>query len=236
VGHLPWGHVRTILGKIKDVDIALFYVSACAEHGWTRAILELQIEQSLHLRQGQAISNFQAVLAAPHSHLAQQTLKDPYVFDFLTLGTHALERDIENQLIGSIKKFLLELGKGFAFLGQQYPIEINQRNYFFDLLFYHTRLKCYVIIELKAGEFQPEYIGKMNFYLSAADDLLRSEGDQPSIGLILCKNKDKFDVEYALRDINKPIGISSFITQEIPSNVQAQLPTVAEIEQQLLQK
>ncbi len=236
VGQLPWGHIRTILGKIKEVDAALFYAAACTENGWSRPILELQIEQELHLRQGIAPSNFQAVLPAPQSELAQQTLKDPYIFDFLSLSRQAIERDIENQLVANITRFLLELGKGFAFLGRQYPLEVNSRSYFLDLLFYHTRLKCYVVIELKSGEFKPEYVGKMNFYLSAVDDLLRAEGDQPSIGMILCKDKDRLDVEYALRDVNKPIGVSSFITKEIPLDVQAQLPTVAEIEQQLAGK
>ncbi len=236
VGQIPWGHIRTIMGKIKDVDIALFYATACIENGWSRTILELQIEQGLHLRQGLAPSNFKAVLSAPQSELAQQTLKDPYVFDFLNLTQKAIERDVENQLVDNITRFLLELGKGFAFLGRQYPLEVNNRSYFLDLLFYHTRLKCYVVIELKTGEFKPEYIGKMNFYLSAVDDLLSAEGDQPSIGLILCKDKDRLDVEYALRDVNKPIGVSSFITKEIPLDVQAQLPTVAEIEQQLTGK
>lgn len=233
VGQLPWGHIRTILGKVKEVDIVLFYAMACVENGWSRSILDLQIEQGLHLRQGIAPSNFKAVLSNPQAELAQQTLKDPYVFDFLTLSQQAVERDIENQLVANITRFLLELGKGFAYLGRQYPLEVNKKSYFLDLLFYHTRLKCYVVIELKTGEFKPEYVGKINYYLSAVDDLLRSEGDQPSIGLILCKNKDRLDVEYALRDVNKPIGVSSFITKVIPMDIQAQLPTVAEIEAQL---
>ncbi len=233
VGQLPWGHIRVLMAKTKDIDIALFYAIACIENGWSRNILELQLEQKLHLRQGAAPNNFKAALPAPHSEFAQQTLKDPYLFDFLTLSEKALERDVENQLVANITQFLLELGKGFAFLARQYPLEVNQRSYVLDLLFYHTRLKCYVVIELKTGEFKPEYIGKMNFYLSAVDDLLRTEGDQPSIGLILCKDKNHLDVEYALRDVNKPIGVSSFITKEIPLDVQAQLPTVAEIEQEL---
>lgn len=233
VGQLPWGHIRTILGKTKDVEVALFYMAACAENGWTRSILELQIEQLLHIRQGAAPTNFSDALPSPQSELAQQSFKDPYLFDFLTLSPKAIERDVENQLIAHITKFLLELGKGFAFLGRQYSLEINGRNYILDLLFYHTRLKCYVVIELKIGEFKPEYAGKMNFYLSAVDDLLRSDSDAPSIGLILCKGKDKFDVEYALRDINKPIGVSSFITREIPVEVKSQLPTVEQLEQEL---
>ena len=233
VGQLPWGHIRTILGKIKDVDVALFYMTAYTENGWTRPILELQIEQSLHTRQGAAPTNFSNVLPSPQSELAQQSFKDPYLFDFLTLSKRAIERDIEKQLIDHITRFLLELGKGFAFLGRQYPLEVNGKNYILDLLFYHTKLKCYVVIELKIGEFKPEYAGKMNFYLSAVDDLLRSDSDAPSIGLILCKGKDKFDVEYALRDINKPIGVSSFITREIPMEVKSQLPTVEQLEQEL---
>lgn len=233
VGQLPWGHIRTILGKIKDVDVAQFYMAACIENGWTRPILELQIEQSLHTRQGAAPTNFSNVLPSPQSDLAQQSFKDPYLFDFLTLSQRAIERDVENQLIAHITRFLLELGKGFAFLGRQYSLEINGRNYILDLLFYHTKLKCYVVIELKIGEFKPEYAGKMNFYLSAVDDLLRSDSDAPSIGLILCKGKDRFDVEYALRDINKPIGVSSFITREIPVEVESQLPTVEQLEREL---
>lgn len=236
VGQLPWGHIRTILGKTKEIDVALFYAAECAENGWSRSILELQMEQELHLRQGVAPGNFQHTLPSPQSELVQQTLKDPYIFDFLTLSKQAVERDIEKQLVANITRFLLELGKGFAFLGSQYALEVNGRTYFLDLLFYHTRLKCYVVVELKTGEFKPEYVGKINFYLSAVDDLLRSEQDQPSIGLVLCRNKNRLDVEYALRDINKPIGVSSFITKEIPMDIQTQLPSVAEIEEELSKK
>ena len=196
-------------------------------------MLTLQIEQRYHERIGQAASNFAKALPAPQSELVQQSLKDPYVFDFLTLQADAVERDIENQLVAHITRFLLELGKGFAFLGRQYALQVNGRDYFLDLLFYHARLKCYVVIELKAGAFKPEYVGKLNFYLSAVDDLLRTEGDQPTIGLILCKDKDHLDVEYALRDIHKPMGVSSFITKDIPLDVQSQLPSVQEIEDEL---
>jgi len=233
VGQIPWGHVRTLLAKIKDVDVALLYARACVENGWSRIVLERQIEQQFHLRAGKSVGNFSTTLPMPQSELVQHTLKDPYVFDFLALGPQAMERDIENQLVGQITRFLLELGKGFAYLGRQVPMSINGKDYFLDLLFYHTRLKCHIVVELKAGEFKPEYIGKLNFYLSAVDDLLRSEGDQPTIGLILCKTKDKLDVEYALRDIQKPMGVSSFITKDIPLDVQAQLPTVEEIEEEL---
>lgn len=230
---IPWGHIRTLLVKVKSVDEALLYAQACVDNGWSRSVLTLQIEQRYHERIGQAASNFAKALPAPQSELVQQSLKDPYVFDFLTLQADAVERDIENQLVAHITRFLLELGKGFAFLGRQYALQVNGRDYFLDLLFYHARLKCYVVIELKAGAFKPEYVGKLNFYLSAVDDLLRTEGDQPTIGLILCKDKDHLDVEYALRDIHKPMGVSSFITKDIPLDVQSQLPSVQEIEDEL---
>ena len=233
VRQIPWGHIRTLLVKVKSVDEALLYAQACVDNGWSRSVLTLQIEQRYHERIGQAASNFAKALPAPQSELVQQSLKDPYVFDFLTLQADAAERDIENQLVAHITRFLLELGKGFAFLGRQYALQVNGRDYFLDLLFYHARLKCYVVIELKAGAFKPEYVGKLNFYLSAVDDLLRTEGDQPTIGLILCKDKDHLDVEYALRDIHKPMGVSSFITKDIPLDVQSQLPSVQEIEDEL---
>jgi predicted nuclease of restriction endonuclease-like (RecB) superfamily len=233
VGQMPWGHVRTLLTKVKTVDIALLYAEHCIENGWSRSVLVWQIEQHFHERSGKAIGNFTKTLPAPQSELVQQSLKDPYVFDFLTLTPQAVERDIEHQLVAQITRFLLELGKGFAFLGRQYPLVVNGKDYFLDLLFYHTRLKCYVVIELKAGEFKPEYIGKLNFYLSAVDDQLRTPDDQPTIGLILCKDKDKLDVEYALRDINKPMGVSSFIGKDIPLSVQSQLPSVEDIEIEL---
>ena len=233
VRQIPWGHIRTLLVKVKSVDEALLYAQACVDNGWSRSVLTLQIEQRYHERIGQAASNFAKALPAPQSELVQQSLKDPYVFDFLTLQADAVERDIENQLVAHITRFLLELGKGFAFLGRQYALQVNGRDYFLDLLFYHARLKCYVVIELKAGAFKPEYVGKLNFYLSAVDDLLRTEGDQPTIGLILCKDKDHLDVEYALRDVHKPMGVSSFITKDIPLDVQSQLPSVQEIEDEL---
>jgi predicted nuclease of restriction endonuclease-like (RecB) superfamily len=233
VGQIPWGHVRTLLAKVKSVDEALLYAQACVEHGWSRTVLEWQIAQRFHARAGQAVGNFAKTLPAPQSELVQQSLKDPYIFDFLTLTPQAVERDIENQLVAQITRFLLELGKGFAFLGRQVPLAVNGKDYFLDLLFYHARLKCYVVIELKAGAFKPDYIGKLNFYLSAVDDLIRAADDQPTIGLILCKDKDRLDVEYALRDVNKPMGVSSYITKDIPLAVQSQLPTVEEIEQSL---
>lgn len=234
VGQMPWGHVRTLLTKVKSLEVALQYAQACIENGWSRTVLEWQIDQRFHELAGKAVGNFAKTLPTPHSELVQQSLKDPYVFDFLTLAPTAVERDIENQLVAQITRFLLELGKGFAFLGRQYPLSVNGKDYFLDLLFYHAGLKCYVVIELKAGEFKPEYVVKLNFYLSAVDDQLRSESDLPTIGLILCKDKDKLDVEYALRDVHKPMGVSSYITKDIPMSVQSQLPTVQEIESDLI--
>lgn len=200
VGQLPWGHIRVIMAKTKELSIAEYYAKATLEYGWTRDVLVMQIEQKLHEREGKAVSNFKTVLPKPQSDLAQQTLKDPYLFDFLTLEKDVKEREIERQLVQHIARFLLELGKGFAFMGSQYHIHINKKDYYLDLLFYHVQLRCFVVIELKSGEFKPEYAGKINFYLSAVDDLMRSENDQPSIGIVLCKDRDRLDVEYALRD------------------------------------
>lgn len=233
VGQLPWGHIRVILAKVKDLSIADFYLKASFEYGWTRNVLVMQIEQRLHEREGKSVTNFQSALPKPQSDLAQQTLKDPYIFDFLTLEKDVKELEIERQLVQHIARFLMELGKGFAFMGSQYPLCVNNKDYRLDLLFYHVNLRCFVIIELKSGEFKPEYAGKVNFYLSAVDDLMKGEHDNPSIGIILCKNRDKIDVEYALRDINKPIGVSAFQFNEMPTNLQSQLPTVEELEQEL---
>ena len=202
VGQMPWGHVRTLLAKVKAVDTALLYAQACMEHGWSRTVLEWQIEQRFDERVGKSISNFAKTLPAPQSELAQQSLKDPYVFDFLTIAPQAVEHDIENQLVAQITRFLLELGKGFAFLGRQYPLSVNGKDYFLDLLFYHTRLKCHVVVELKAGAFKPEYVGKLNYYLSAVDDLLRAPDDRPSIGLLLCKDT-RNEILYGLNQADK---------------------------------
>jgi predicted nuclease of restriction endonuclease-like (RecB) superfamily len=234
VGQIPWGHNRLILTKIKDVEQALFYIQNTIENGWSRNILELQIESKLFERQGKSITNFQNTLPNPQSDLAKQTLKDPYIFDFLTLEKGVHELDIERQLVAHVTKFLLELGKGFAFIGRQYELNIGNKTRYLDLLFYHIRLRCFVVIELKGGEFEPEFAGKMNYYLSAVDDILKAETDNPTIGIILCKSKDKIDVEYALRDFGKPIGVSNFtITEIIPNNLQSELPTVKQIEYEL---
>lgn len=234
VGQIPWGHNRLILNKVKSIEKAIFYVQNAIENGWSRNILESQIESNLFERQGKSLTNFQSTLTNPHSDLAKQALKDPYIFDFLTIENGVQELEIERQLVSHVTKFLLELGKGFAFIGRQYEIQIGNKTRYLDLLFYHIRLRCFVVIELKGGEFEPEFAGKMNYYLSAVDDILKAETDNPTIGIILCKSKERIDVEYALRDFGKPIGVSNFkITEIIPKDILSELPTVEQIENEL---
>ncbi len=196
---IPWGHHYTILQKCKQQDEAFFYINQTLKNNWSRNILQIQIESRLHERQGKALHNFERTLPAPLSDLARETLKDPYKFDFLTLESNIQELELEKKLTENISLFLLELGKGFAFVGRQYPLQIGKKERKIDLLFYHTKLHCYVAVDLKMGEFEPEYAGKMNYYLSAIDEMLKTDIDQPSIGIILCKSKDAIDVEYALR-------------------------------------
>ncbi len=235
-GQLPWSHIKILLDKVSDHQEALFYIQQSIENGWSRDILALQIKSNLFGRQGKAISNFKETLPKPQSELAQQTIKDPYTFDFLSMATPYNERDIEDQLVGHITKFLLELGKGFAFIGKQYHLEVGESDYYLDLLFYHIKLKCYVVIELKNTKFLPEYAGKLNFYLSAVDSLLKTEDDQPTIGIMLCRDKNKIETEFALRDINKPIGVSEFtLTEVLPDELRGSLPTVEEIEADMKQ-
>lgn len=230
-GHLPWSHIKIILDKINDHQETLFYIHETIENGWSRDVLALQIKSDLYSRQGKAITNFQITLPEPQSDLAQQTIKDPYSFDFLTLTKPYNEQDIENQLISHITKFLLELGKGFAFVGRQYHLEVGESDYYLDLLFYHIKLKCYVVVELKNTKFIPEYAGKLNFYLSAVDSLLKSATDNPTIGILLCRDRNKIETEFALRDINKPMGVSEFtLTETLPENLKGSLPTIEEIE------
>ena len=234
VAQIPWSHNRIILNKIKDIDEAEFYCRSVIQNAWDRDTLEIQIENKYHLTQGNSTHNFNNTLPVKQSELATQTLKDPYNFDFLGLENEALEKAIEDELTKNITKFLLELGKGFAFLGRQYKIEIGENDHFLDMLFYHVELRCYIVIELKAGKFIPEFAGKLNYYLSAVDSQLRKSGDNPTIGILLCKKKDKIDVEYALRDIYKPMGISEYIlTSAIPEDIKTQLPSVEELEREL---
>jgi predicted nuclease of restriction endonuclease-like (RecB) superfamily len=231
---VPWGHHVLILNKVKDVDEALFYLQYTIEYNWSRAVLTLQVEQDLYKRQGKAITNFDITLPEKQALMAVRILKDPYNFGFLTLEPQVHELEIEKQLTDHITKFLLELGKGFAFIGRQYPLLVGKKDYKLDLLFYHIRLRCFVVIDLKTGEFEPEFAGKMNFYLSVVDDQLKTANDQPSIGIILCKSKDKIEVEYALQGMNKPIGVSEFtVTQALPAELKTTLPTVEEFENEL---
>ncbi len=228
---LPWGHTMRLLDTVKDPSARVWYMSQAVERGWSRDMMMRQIESDLHRRQGQAQTNFTRTLPATQSDLARQVLKDPYNFDFLSLGDDALERDLERGLLTHIRAFLLELGVGFAFVGNQYRLEVDEQEYFIDLLFYHYRLRAFVVIDLKMFDFQPEYAGKMNFYLSAVDDLLRHPDDQPSIGIILCKSKNKVVAEYALRNVTTPIGISSFqLTEALPTDLRGNLPTIEELE------
>ncbi len=234
VAQIPWGHNILIFSKSKDVYEANFYVHQTIENNWSRDVLGLQIKSGLYQRKGKAITNFSHTLPKPLSDLAEQTLKDPYVFDFMTLSKPYQEKDIENQLIKHIAKFLLELGKGFAFVGQQYHLEIAGNDYYIDLLFYHIKLKCYLVIELKNTKFIPEYAGKLNFYLSAVDSLLKQSDDKSTIGLILCRDKNNIEAEFALRDMNKPMGVSEFnLTEILPEELKSSLPTIEEIENEL---
>lgn len=234
LAQITWYHHVTLLDKVKTKEEREWYARKAFEHGWSRPILVIQIESRLYHRQGKAITNFSATLPPPQSDLAHQTLKDPYLFDFLGLGDEAQEREVERALTAHITRFLLELGAGFSYVGRQVHLEVAGEDFYLDLLFYHLKLRCYVVIELKATDFKPEYAGKMNFYLSAVDDLLRHPGDEPSIGLILCKNKKGLIVEYALRDSNKPIGVSEYLlTEVLPRELEACLPTIEQLEAEL---
>lgn len=219
---------------MKDPSERLWYIQEAIQNGWSRNVLVLQIESGLYGRQGKAVTNFHATLPPPQSDLAQQLIKDPYNFDFLTLATQAQERDLERELLGHLRQFLIELGVGFAFVGSQVPIEVGGEDFRLDLLFYHLRLRCFVVIDLKMTPFKPEYAGKMNFYLAAVDDLLRRADDKPSIGLILCKTKNRIIAEYALRNTATPMGIAEFkLLEELPQQLKGTLPTIAEIEAEL---
>jgi predicted nuclease of restriction endonuclease-like (RecB) superfamily len=233
---IPWGHNAILIEKVKDPLQRLWYAQQTAQHGWSRTVLEVQIESNLYGRQGKAVTNFAAALPPPQSDLAQQTLKDPYLFDFLTLGDEAHEGDLERGLLAHVQQFLLELGAGFAFVGRRFHLEVDGEDFYIDLLFYHLQLRCFVVIDLKMQKFAPEDAGQMNFYLSAVDDKLRHPDDRPSIGLILCKTRHRVVAEYALRDVAKPIGIAQWQTrlvQSLPERLQGSLPTIAELEGEL---
>lgn len=233
---IPWGHHIQIFTKCDNLDQARFYLNQTIEQGWSRDVLAMQLKSNLYARVGKAVNNFSRTLPVPQSDLAQQTLKDPYTFDFMAMAEPYNELDVERQLTQHITQFLLELGKGFAFVGRQYHLEIAGNDYYIDLLFYHITLKCYVVVELKNRKFIPEYAGKLNFYLSAVDSLLKREDDQPTIGLLLCRDKNNIEVEFALRDMNKPMGVSEYtLVETLPDNLKGALPSVEEIESDLQQ-
>lgn len=234
VAQLPWGHNVLLLNRIKEQEARLFYVQKAIAENCSRATLEVHIKNRLHERQGKAVTHFAARLPAPTSALAQETLKVPYLFDFLSLGEGAQEREMENALVQHITRFLLELGSGFAFVGRQYRLEVNGDEFFIDLLFYHIRLKCYVVVELKATAFKPEHAGQLNFYLAAIDAQVKAPDDNPTIGLLLCKTQNRLVAEYALSGIDKPIGIAEYeLVRALPEPLLTNLPTVEQLENEL---
>jgi len=236
VTQLPWGQVIVLLFSIKDSDQREWYALRALENGWSRATLESSIKKGLHsqLQKEDKTSNFLASLPEPQSTLAQDILKNPYNLDFLGLHDHFLEKDIEQNAIKHISKFLLELGKGFAFVGNQFPIKLKERQYYIDMLFYHTKLHCYVVVEFKSSTFKPEHAGQLNFYLNLVDDLIKDPVDNPSIGILLCKSREKIVAEYSLRGLNKPIGIAEFeLSNAIPKQLESNLPSIEEIENEL---
>jgi predicted nuclease of restriction endonuclease-like (RecB) superfamily len=236
VAQLPWRHHTILLDRLSSSEDRLWYAAKAKEHGWSGDVLALQIEAGLHARQGKAVTNFKSTLPPLQSDLAQGITKDPYLFDFLSLRDDVNERAVEEGLVAHVEKFLLELGAGFALVGRQVHLEVGDQDFYLDLLFYHLKLRCYVVIDLKVREFTPEAAGKMNFYLSAVDDHYRQEGDQPSIGLILCRSKNRVIAEYALRDLSKPIGVSGYVTRlvgSLPKALKGAIPSVAELEKEL---
>ena len=231
IAQLPWGHHTRLLDKLKERATREWYLRAAIENGWSQNVLVHQIRARLHERQGKALTNFTRALPPEHSDVAKQILRDPYHFDFLTLGPDARERELERGLLEHLRDLLLELGRGFAFVGSQVPLEVDGQTFYIDLLFYHLRLHAYFVIELKVGPFKPEYAGKLNFYLSAADDLLRTPSDAPTLGLLLCESRGKSIVEYALRDVAKPIGVSTYrVTRRLPKALRDQVPSIEDLQ------
>ncbi len=235
VGQLPWGHNLVLLTKLKTPDQRLVYAQRAIEHGWSRNVLNIQIERRLLAREGQAVSNFALRLPAPASDLAHESLKDPYLFDFLGVGQEAGERAIEDAIVQHITRFLIELGAGFAFVGKQVHLEVGGDDFFIDLLFYHLKLRCYVVVELKAGAFKPEHAGQLGFYLTAVDMQMKTEQDNPTIGLLLCKSKNKVVAEYALRDSNRPMGVAEYqLIESLPKELHTSLPSIEALENALM--
>ena len=231
---IPWGHNRVIISKCDEPKEALYYANQTLQYGWSRSVLVHQIESRLYEREGKALTNFSNTLPPAQSDLANQVLKDPYNFDFLTMTKDYKERELENALIDNVTEFLLELGSGFAYIGRQKHIQVGEHDFYIDLLFYHTQMHCYVVVELKTVDFQPEFAGKLNFYIKAVDMQIKSDRDEPTIGILLCKGKDKTLVEYSLSDIHKPMGVSAYeLTQILPDELKSSLPSLEEIEAEL---
>lgn len=236
VAQIPWGHNLVLLDKISEPEERRWYLATCQKNGWSRSVLIHQIESGLYQRQVLAdkVSNFERRLPSPQSELAVQTMKDPYIFDFIPFQEDMVERDIEQALVRDVTKLLLELGTGFAFLGNQYHLNVGGDDFYIDLLFYNLNLRCYVVIELKTGEFKPEYAGQLNFYLSAVDGILKQEQDNPSIGLLLCKSKNDLVAEYSLKDMSKPISVSAYqVTSNLPEELGKQLPSIEDIQKRI---
>ncbi len=234
LAQLPWYHQLALLDKLESTETRLWYAQKAIENNWSRNVLVMQIETKLHDRQGSAVTNFEQRLPQPQSDLARESLKDPYRFDFLSLGNKAQEREIENALVKHVTDFLLELGAGFAFVGRQVHMEIGGDDFYIDLLFYHLKLRCYIVIELKAGDFKPEHLGQLGFYLTAVDRQIKTDQDQPTIGLLLCKSKNKVVAEYALGDKTQPMGIAEYKLEEtLPAILETNLPSIEQIEREL---
>jgi predicted nuclease of restriction endonuclease-like (RecB) superfamily len=237
VGQLPWGHNLVLLDKLSTQEARIWYAKKTIENNWSRNVLVMQIESKLIERQGKAVTNFELRLPKPQSDLAIESLKDPYRFDFLGLTEEAQEREIEDALVKQVTEFLLELGAGFAYVGKQVHIEVGGDDFFIDLLFYHLKLRCYIVIELKTGDFKPEHLGQLGFYLTAVDKQIKNDHDSATIGLLLCKNKNKIVAEYALSDKTQPMGIAEFkLLESLPVSLQTQLPSIEDIERELEEK
>ena len=236
VAQIPWTHNIILIQKIKDKSLRFWYMEQTLKNGWSKDILSLMINSEVHNRTGNLVSNFSQILPPLESDLVQQSFKDPYRFDFLTITEPFKERELENNLIKHMEKFLIELGSGFAFVGRQYKLEIGDDEFYIDLLFYHLKLRCFIVVELKKGKFKPEYSGQVNFYCSAIDGILAQKDDKPTIGLILCQEKNEIVAEYSLRNMTQPIGISEYqLTEVLPKEFESSLPTIEEIEQELKQ-
>ncbi|GGC43074.1 hypothetical protein GCM10011386_39190 [Parapedobacter defluvii] len=227
VAQIPWSHHTVILDRVKDANIRMYYIRKTLENGWSKDVLALQIENRLHERQGQAITNFERTLPKPQSDLAKDTLKNPYLFDFLGIGEDIQERELEKALVQHIRKFLLELGKGFAYVGNQYHLQIGNEDFYLDLLFYNFHLHCFVVFELKIGDFKPEYAGKLNFYVNAIDEQIKSKEDKQTIGVLLCKTPNETIIRYSLKGIESPLGVADY---QLPKKLKSEMPTIEELE------